>query len=59
MAVAHEPRLLADAVLRLASDAAERARLRGASVALIKRMSWPTIADAHVDVYERLLYSAP
>src|SRR5207253_11043194 len=52
MAVAREPRLLADAVLRLASDAAERARLRGASVTLIKRMSWPALADAHVDVYE-------
>jgi len=59
MAVAREPRLLADAVLRVASDSAERARLRDASVALVRRMSWPAIAAAHIDVYDRLLYSEP
>jgi glycosyltransferase involved in cell wall biosynthesis len=58
-AVAPEPRLLAEAVLRVASDSAERARLRDASVALVRRMSWPAIAAAHVEVYDRLLYSEP
>ena len=56
-AVAAEPRLLADTVLRLASDPAESGRLRDASFALARQMSWPAIAAAHVGIYERLLYS--
>jgi glycosyltransferase involved in cell wall biosynthesis len=56
-AVAAEPGLLADAVLRVASDAPTAARLRTASSALARRMSWPAIAAAHVRIYETLLYS--
>jgi glycosyltransferase involved in cell wall biosynthesis len=58
-AVAAEPRLLADTVLRLDSDSAESRRLRDASFALTRQMSWPSIAAAHVGIYQSLLYSEP
>ena len=58
-AVAPVARQVADAVLRVASDSTERARLREASLALAGQRAWPAIAAAHVGIYERLLYSRP
>jgi glycosyltransferase involved in cell wall biosynthesis len=56
-AVPAAPRSLANAVLRVAVDSAERARLREASFALGRRTSWAAIAAAHVRIYRPLLYS--
>jgi glycosyltransferase involved in cell wall biosynthesis len=56
-AVAAEARALADATLRVIDDGAHAARLRAASRALAERTTWPRIAEAHVRIYERLLYS--
>jgi glycosyltransferase involved in cell wall biosynthesis len=56
-AVAPFPRQVADAVLRVAADSTESARLRDASCTLARQTAWPAIAAAHVGIYERLLYS--
>jgi glycosyltransferase involved in cell wall biosynthesis len=53
-AVAADADHLAEAVLRVWRDPTA---LRGASSALAECMSWPRIADRHVEVYRRLLYS--
>ena len=55
--VAADSTALAEAVLRIDADAGLAARLQQASRALADRVSWPSIAAAHVRVYERLLYS--
>jgi glycosyltransferase involved in cell wall biosynthesis len=56
-AVAGNPRALADAVLQIA-DAADLAdRLRQQTRLLVAHRRWPRIAEAHISVYQSLLYS--
>jgi glycosyltransferase involved in cell wall biosynthesis len=53
-AVESNPHRLAEAVLHLAQDSADTARLRDNARALVTRASWPRIAQAHVEMYEQL-----
>lgn len=55
--VAADRTALAEALLRIDADPGLAARLQEASRALARRVSWPSIAAAHVRIYERLLYS--
>ncbi len=54
-AVSADPRHLAEAILHLAESEPAAARLRAAARSLAARSAWPTIAAAHVEIYEHLL----
>lgn len=52
--VSREPKSYSEAMLRLSADAELRNRMGAASRARARRFSWQSIADATVEVYERL-----
>ena len=56
-AVAPDPTALTAAVLRIDADPGLAARRRETSRAFAAQVTWPSIAAAHVRIYQRLLYS--
>jgi glycosyltransferase involved in cell wall biosynthesis len=54
-AVDPNPQRLAEAVLHLAQTPIEAARLREGARALAARAAWPSIAQAHIQIYAELL----
>jgi glycosyltransferase involved in cell wall biosynthesis len=49
-----EPRAMAEAILEVADNPGLSARLRDKSRALAESVSWPRIAQAHIEIYEAL-----